>query len=1027
MSLFLVRAHDLTRLHTQCAKVLRDSPLASPFDAETIVIADPAITRWLGLKLADSLGIHCNVQYVTPTTWLRHAMQQTMADIPKHDPLHHQRLPWLIFSLLPACLNDASFAPLQVYLADDVHGVKRWQLACRIAYVFDRYQDYRPDWIRQWSLSAEDHWQAVLWRALLADVGQNNHRVAWMDAWLRQIKTHDVKDAPSNNRVCWFGVEQLPPWWDKTLHALSAHRDVFLFQWHVPTSDHPLAQAWGQSVLTHAATDAPSSRPSATLLGQLQQAIYEPNSQQPAPPPTADYSLQLHSCHTPMREVEVLHDTLLAMLDADTSLRAEDILVLLPDISRYATYIDVVFAEQTGCPFIPWNISDVYRVDEHPIVEIFFQLLALPESRFAQSAINAYLDVEEITQHFSLDDEQLLIIRNMLAELEVRWGVDAAHRASFDLPRWQEQSWQAAFNRLFAGYALGSDEVWKSIIPTPIDTNTATAMATFFALFEVLNDWRTRLNTSQTGQQWQMALSQMIDDVFGEGEATTGKVDVLRAAIDGLARHAGHALLHIAVVRQFLKETLQSSQQHARYFSGGVSFCAMRPMRPLPFRVIALLGMNDAIFPRRDAPYEFDLMAIAPQPSDPNHGTTDRYSMLQTVLSAKDILYISYCGRSIKNNTPCQPSVLVSELLDVLPQGSDLAIAEQITTQHPMQPFDAKNYTEGHASYNHPWARIAETIMEDSDHATITSWRNHQLDTKDFGNNTLPLSRLIRFVCDPVKFFFNERLAVRVQPLEASTDDELFSLDSLQAWQVRQRLLEYTQAGETLNAARLASEGLLPHGAFSTQQLHQEAEAIEEVQKNVQEYAQVKTAPQRISLPLHGIDGTTITLIGQLTAYYPEKGLMHYTASSYKSKPALRLWLEHLAWCASNTYPCGEQTTLLCRDTKKIITRVTQEEACHLLHGFISAMQAGLRRPLPIFPYASWAWANTMHKKNDDAAALRAAKNAWYSGGYNIADEADAYVQLAMRGVEGIPMDSEEFTPWAAQWYTALLEHTVDA
>ena len=65
-----------------------------------------------------------------------------------------------------------------------------------------------------------------------------------------------------------------------------------------------------------------------------------------------------------------------------------------------------------------------------------------------------------------------------------------------------------------------------------------------------------------------------------------------------------------------LQETLAAALEEERYGSGfltgGVTFCALKPMRSIPFRVICVLGLNDGVFPRSDARLAFDLMAEHP-------------------------------------------------------------------------------------------------------------------------------------------------------------------------------------------------------------------------------------------------------------------------------------------------------------------------------------------------------------------------------------------------------------------------------
>mgnify|MGYP000216893030 CR=1 FL=1 len=76
-----------------------------------------------------------------------------------------------------------------------------------------------------------------------------------------------------------------------------------------------------------------------------------------------DRSLEVHCAHSPLREVEILHDQLLARFAANPQLTPDQVVVLTPDIERYAPYIEAVFSAKTGspregAPRIPFSLAD---------------------------------------------------------------------------------------------------------------------------------------------------------------------------------------------------------------------------------------------------------------------------------------------------------------------------------------------------------------------------------------------------------------------------------------------------------------------------------------------------------------------------------------------------------------------------------------------------------------------------------------------------------------------------------------------
>src|SRR5690606_18631152 len=130
----------------------------------------------------------------------------------------------------------------------------------------------------------------------------------------------------------------------------------------------------------------------------------------------------------------------------------------------------------------------------------------------------------------------------------------------------------------------------------------------------------------------------------------------------------------------------------------------------LPFRLVCLLGLDDGALPRRTPAAGFDLIAQRPRRGDRARRLDDRYLLLEIILSARSGLYLSYVGRDPRSNAELPPSVLVSEMLDVLDLTAVCAdggkVSERLRIQHPLQPFSPDNFATG-AGFAANWHRAA--------------------------------------------------------------------------------------------------------------------------------------------------------------------------------------------------------------------------------------------------------------------------------------------------------------------------------
>ena len=1078
----IIRSNQVERLLGRMAQRVSGVPLSSPFLSEAVVVPSPAMARWVNLQLALHHGVAANFEYPLPASFVWKIARSLLDDLPEQDPLNLNVMTWKVFGALPELVSESAFESLRHYLGEDAKGLKRFQLASRIADVFDRYQLYRPALIRQWEVGQGGDWQAPLWRRLTSGVG-GRHRVAVIDRLL------DVLAGPEPfpmlpERLSLFAISSLPPLLVTVIHALAAHISVDLYV-HAPT-DHfwadlvsqkelarkrlerpdeadlwevgnSLLSSWGRQgqalqdlLLDHElpteeidSFDEPSAE---KVLGRLQRDVFTLRpiaAEQERLEIAKDDSVQVHICHSPLRECQVLHDQLLRMLETDADLRPEDILVMVPEISGYAPYIEAVFrrGEEGGRPFIPWNLSDISVEDEHPLVQVFLQLMALPESRFSQSEILSYLDVPELAGHFGLDDDAVGQIKDWLARANPRWGRDADHKERLGLPGIEENTWVQAEKRLFGGYALGEVALFQGIAPIgSVEGRSAEALGRFWRLFSKLTYAVEHLGSARSAEDWQRCIGALVNDFFGEWDDEDGRLQKIRDAAADLADQARGLDESLApeLVRDWLKQRLGAESRHGRYFSGGVTFCGMRPMRSLPFKVICVLGLQDQAFPRRDRFAEFDLMRKDWRPGDPRKGDEDRYLFLETLLCARQRLYLSYVGRDIRKNTDRQPCVLVRELLDYFDQQYRVAggaekdkVSKRLTTVHPLQPFSPRNFSGGESSYDDYWCDLAKAMYRPVTPEPVepSGWTETRLPEAPERMRDVTLVQLDRFLRHPIRYFVNSRLQVYLREEEPEEDEELFGLDGLQSFFLKQRLVEDRLQGKASSRRQLSAEGALPHGAFARLAFEEESEKVAPLVEQLQDYMGLRPEQVPVDLALDGNPGPR-QLAGQVDGVYPGLGLLRWKPSSLKGPDILSLWLGHLAWCAAGGLggdlggDSGEKRSALYTTGETFVIRESLEPdlARSQLARYLSWYWEGVHRPLLLLPKASYAYA-LKQNQGGRADPMRAARGEWNGNGFREipGDKDDAYIQLAMRGLPGDPLENEDFAALAAEFYEQAL------
>lgn len=366
-----------------------------------------------------------------------------------------------------------------------------------------------------------------------------------------------------------------------------------------------------------------------------------------------DESIRVKSCHSPLREVETLHDHLLELLSNDVDLTPKDIVVMMPDVAAYAPYIDAVFSAKQGLHYIPYAIADRGAAQESPLINSFLNLLGINQSRFGLTDILSILEVPAILRRFQLDDDELQLIRRWLDEAGVRWGRDEQSRLKQGVPAFEQNSWAFGIKRLILGYALSDDAplYQDHLIVTGIEGQSAQALGKLLNFIEVLDETAQILALPQVGALRLAELTELLDAFYDTDEDEREQLQEIRDAIAALEQEllsAGKPLdtnsldtsmfvtlaqqnisglsLSIEVLQQWFNQRLTESRVGQRYLAGSVNFCTLMPMRSIPFKIVCLLGMNDGVYPRVQHPVGFDLMAhFGARKGDRSRRLDDRY------------------------------------------------------------------------------------------------------------------------------------------------------------------------------------------------------------------------------------------------------------------------------------------------------------------------------------------------------------------------------------------------------------------
>jgi exodeoxyribonuclease V gamma subunit len=1044
---YLYHGNDQEKLLDTLAAALVAVPLADPMQPERFIVQSQGMRRWVSLRLASRLGILAHIAFRFPNEFLWETFETVLPDGATKNRLDRETLTWRIFGVLPVCLNEPAFKPLHGYLSSEgaIDALKHYQLSLRIAHVFDQYCMYRPELIAGWDAGQEFDWQPELWRRSMLDsdlivprLRRDFHRFLPAAA--------DAGKIPE--RVLVFGITSLPPLHIEILKALSQYSDVHLFflnptpaywadilpekeiarrlsfQTDPTLTEQELFLEEGNSLIASmgrtgrdffrlltaadmiepSTVDAYSVPAGDSLLQRVQAHIFHLGDERligPKEAVTDDESLQIHACHSRLREVEILHDQLLRIFEREPTLKPDDVLVMAPDISVYVPFIRSVFDpgadRDTAFPFA---VADGDTDDDGQVIPWFLKLLMLPDSRFGRSAIVALLESPAILATFNLKPPDVELIQNWIEKTGIRWGIDDLHRERFIQPAVDENTWRFGIERLLLGLALHDNGTpFNAILPFDgIEGQTTAVLNGFLRFFQrlvalvrpealatlppsepmppvldlarSLSDWADCLQAvlrafCRTAPDWENELQTLLDAFRFLKELET--------------RSGFRGPVALNVIRQVLEKRLAQRSRSERFPGAGLTFCSLLPMRSIPYAVIALLGVNDQEFPRADRPLQFNRMATDPKVGDRSLTDDDRYLFLESLISARRILYISYIGQSIVDNRPLPPSPLISELLHYLDQQfptGDGSWSERLITRHFLQAFNPGYFGRDPKKVSYSTENLAAaTVMERKRPVSLTPLVTKLSDPMPEWRS-VSLEQLTDFFRHPARFLVQKRLEINLEePPDVVGESEPFELDRLQQYQLKSELVESFLEGRPAAEIeqKAVAAGLLPPravGRYHFRPLIESASALENTLRPLLDSQ--PEAPLRFDFRLGDF------LIRGTLDRIRSNGLIHYRAARINLRDRMRHWLETLVYHFIAQSDDPPPAFLVGFDPKDhpVVLQTSPSDAAEHLATLLHFYWQGLSSPLPFFPRTSLRYAETLLDKTPDEA-MKAARNTW--------------------------------------------------
>jgi exodeoxyribonuclease V gamma subunit len=991
------------------------------FEPEIIVVQSKGMEKYLSLNLSRYLGISANNLFLYPNSMLEYCFEKT--GLKKNESVNYssELNTWAIMELIYEFRNKDIFAEVLNYIKlsnDSISIEKLYQFSSKVSRLFLEYQIFRPDWILLWEENENyNGWQSFLWNRLSEKTNQNSV-VSQFDNLIKQYSENKELLNNLSGRISVFGIFSLPRIYTDALNFFSNMCEVNLYLLN------PCREYWGEilsekkiqkirrktrqkdlylesgnsllaslgetgKVFFDLINDYEINKidekfvpgEQNTLLSGIQLSIlnlFDYSDKEKKKVSINDNSIRIHSCHGIMREMEVLKDNILYILDTDEDIKLSDIIVMIPDIEKYSFYVKAVFDRKDDKVKIPFSIADRALKTENKGLDSFFKLLKIFTTRFEASSVLDLLEDSLIYQKFGLNEAGVEKIKDWVFKLKISWGLDPQFKKRFDLFPEDLGTWEKGLDSISLGHALNPDDFvfFDSVFPLfeleTSDQETASGLIEFYIKIKKYSEIIT--GGKYCVAEWADIFLSLCDDfLYFEKQAEFDFINLKKTLTD-LKEEAfySHSEIKVpfAVMCQRIEKIVSAPSSGYGFLDGRITFCAMLPMRSIPFKMICVCGLNESDFPRNYFPPDFDLMAKSKRKGDRHIRDDDRYLFLETIISARKYLYLSYTGKDIKTDTIIPPSPVLSEFTDYIEDNfvSEKNITELIYRNHFASAFSKAYFScdkpldadlnQSLFSYSKRYMELSENInLEKKDQFVFsdTDLKTEEDLYKDFND----LNSFVNFFKDPQKFYLKFNSIETGNDFDFFEDREIFNPGNLLNYIISNDLLDMFLSGidDKICKMVLKSRNLLPYGKTGDIFYDSLKEEILFFVKKIEVYLK---EPTKILISLNE---KKLKIKGSLSLYSGKILLFRY--GKIKPKNILELWIKHnLALNCTNEefknfsmFAGSEKKGFM---EKKFEYLEQNQEYLKLLGKYF---ERGSKFPLSFDPELSFKYMETIHKE----------------------------------------------------------------
>ena len=982
--IYLFRANNLIQLASKLAKYLKDDASGTdPFLVDWVVVQNKETQNWLQTEISKINGISANLKFVLPSELAWQLVRIHTPDLPFHLPTDQLAIQSRVFDFIIHKKNK--LAEYGVHVPEDVFIALN--LSESIADVFDLYQVFRPKMLYDWAYKQLDtntpaSWQAYIWQNIITDISNSFPDIP------NRFKLKEVIEETLNfdqsafpNQIHVFGLSHWSRSFFEIIKSISKKIDI---KWY---DQNLLNTLEGENEFREWVTPKIEVQKFFEVLEPerlMVNSIEEPHLDLPS-------MIKIHSCHNSEREVQVLKNNMLVFLDRNEGASVNEILVMVPDFDTYAPIIENEFKTETRFPSIPVFIPNS-KLD----ISIDFILKLM---RFYQNG-EKVTDFFELINHiqakhlFELGDLEINFFESVFVDMHIHCGL-STNDGEFSIEK--------GINQLALSFCMANIDYEMFRGNTLINLSSSSDVKVYISklvrFHRILISFKRLISKEYDLLKWLMEVKTFLQK-FLEHQSSIYKI--IEKLIDQLSYSIPNTKIpFIAFHNWFIKHLTDQSATSTRNGTG-ITISSYIPYRNLPFKFVAILGLNEGIFPRNLYRPDFDLINNAPMPGDRVTKQDDALLFLERVYSTRDYIHLSYIGEGEKAKLP---SILIQKLITKIP---DLSI-----TSHPLHSF------RGNVLETEPFYTNLETEISDFSRSSIIDLTDKfNIDYKSKHVEELSVEEMIVYFNNPTKHLLNNCLGLRSLANETYLKDrESYVLTGLEKYFLKEDLAHFFKKFQKLEKYITygVAKGNIPRGANGTSQLLEQNSFVQKINNEIKDYFNLTEYSKEILVRTNGIK-----IYGTVSNIFSDERVI-WKINTIKPKELIELWICHLLMSVQKS--SFKRSKLIGFDDKKEVIEYKFDKVSNpqaILDHYVSIffLHPSIKYHWCCIPSLAQKYVELPHNSNKQLSEIN---RAWFSTQFSFKEDGDYYNQLLWRNE--LPWENDYFGNYATSIWEPLKSH----